>query len=175
MKEANAFVFLGVSGALVPAGMRRAICWLVQNGYVHSVVSTGAQLFHDLHETLGYKNYQGRPDEDDTALRDLRIDRMYDVFASEIEFQSIDQWVAAVADRAYPSEATVVSTPEFIALLGKEAIARNTGVDGIVTTCYQHQVPIFSPALAIAPSVSPWRSAKRRESTDDCSSISSVT
>ncbi|HWE60416.1 MAG TPA: deoxyhypusine synthase family protein [Chloroflexota bacterium] len=146
MKASNAFVFLGISGALVPAGMREAICWLVANEYVHCVVSTGAQLFHDLHETLGYKNYQGRPDEDDTRLRELRIDRMYDIYASELEFQTIDQWVAALADRAYPTE-TVVGTPEFFRLLGREAIARNTGVEGIITTCYRKNVPIFSPAL----------------------------
>ena len=146
MKDANAFVFLGISGALVPAGMREAISWLIANNYVHCVVSTGAQLFHDLHETLGFKNYQGRPDEDDTVLRDLRIDRMYDIYASELEFQSIDQWVASVADRAYPTE-TVVRTPEFLDLLGREAIARNTGVEGIVTTCQRHGVPIYVPAL----------------------------
>jgi deoxyhypusine synthase len=146
MKEANAFVFLGISGALVPAGMREAISWLIANRYVHCVVSTGAQLFHDLHETFGYKNYQGRPDEDDTRLRELRVDRMYDIYASELEFQSIDDWVAALADQHYPSE-TVVRTPEFFRLLGQEAVARNTGVDGIVTSCYRHDVPIFSPAL----------------------------
>jgi deoxyhypusine synthase len=54
MRAEHAFVFLGISGALVPAGMREAVSWLVANGYVHCVVSTGAQLFHDLHETLGY-------------------------------------------------------------------------------------------------------------------------
>jgi deoxyhypusine synthase len=146
MREANAFVFLGISGALVPAGMREAICWLIANRYVHCVVSTGAQLFHDLHETLGYKNYQGRPDGDDTALRELRIDRMYDIYASELEFQSIDQWVAAVADRLYPTE-TVVRTPQFFEMLGREARARGISVEGIVTTCQQMGVPIFSPAL----------------------------
>lgn len=146
MKEANAFVFLGISGALIPAGMREAIGWLIANGYVHCVVSTGAQLFHDLHETLGYKNYQGRSDGDDTVLRELRIDRMYDIYASELEFQTVDQWVAAVADRHYTSE-TVVRTPDFFDLLGREAIARDTGVEGIVTTCRRHRVPIYSPAL----------------------------
>lgn len=146
MKEAKAFTFLGISGALVPAGMREAISWLVANGYVHCVVSTGAQLFHDLHETLGYKNYQGRADGDDSALRELRIDRMYDIYASELEFQSIDEWVVALADRAYPEGATL-RTPEFFEMIGREAIARNSGVEGIVTTCQRHGVPIFSPAL----------------------------
>ena len=146
MHDAGAFVFLGISGALVPAGMREAISWLIANSYVHAVVSTGAQLFHDLHETVGFKNYQGRPDEDDTTLRELRIDRMYDIYASEIEFQSIDQWVAEVADRAYPNE-TVVRTPEFFEMLGRAARERGVVVEGIVTTCQRMGVPLFSPAL----------------------------
>jgi deoxyhypusine synthase len=146
MRDAGAFIFLGISGALVPAGMRKAICWLVENGYTHCVVSTGAQLFHDLHETLGFHNYQGRPDEDDSLLRSLRVDRMYDVYASELEFQTVDQWIAAVADQAYVQE-TTVTTPEFLALLGREARAKQTGVEGIVTTCARAQVPIFCPAL----------------------------
>lgn len=146
MHDAGAFVFLGISGALVPAGMRTAISWLVTNGYVQCVVSTGAQLFHDLHETLGFHNYQGRLDEDDSRLRALRVDRMYDVLASEMEFQTVDAWVAAVADQAYPQE-TILTTPEFLALLGREALAKHTGVDGIVTTCARTGVPIFCPAL----------------------------
>src|SRR5579871_5549722 len=146
MHDEGASVFLGISGALVPAGMREALCWLIANRYVHCVVSTGAQLFHDLHETFGFHNFQGRPDPDDTLLRELRIDRMYDVYASELEFQSIDQWTAAVADRAYPSE-TVVRTPEFFALLGRAARERGIAAEGIVTTCERLGVPIFSPAL----------------------------
>jgi deoxyhypusine synthase len=146
MHDAGAFVFLGISGALVPAGMREAISWLIANSYVHCVVSTGAQLFHDLHETLGFKNYQGRPDENDTLLRELRVDRMYDIYASELEFQSIDQWVAAVADRVYTTE-TVVRTPEFFLTLARAARERGIAVEGIVTTAERLGVPIFSPAL----------------------------
>lgn len=146
MHDAGAFVFLGISGALVPAGMREAICWLITNHYVHCVVSTGAQLFHDLHETFGHHNFQGRPDEDDSTLRELRIDRMYDIYASELEFRTIDQWVAAVADRRYPQE-TVVRTPEFFDMLGQEARARGIAAEGIVTTCQKTGVPIYSPAL----------------------------
>src|SRR5437588_6998065 len=99
MHRSGAFVFLGISGALVPAGMRLAIKWLIDNSYVHCVVSTGAQLFHDMHESLGYANYQGSPHHDDTQLRELGIDRMYDIFASEQEFRTVARFIMDVVDR----------------------------------------------------------------------------
>jgi deoxyhypusine synthase len=71
---------------------------------------------------------------------------MYDVYASELEFDTIEEWVIAVADRVYPHE-TVVRTPHFFQMLGLEARARGIAVEGIVTTCQRMGVPIYSPAL----------------------------
>ena len=58
MLEDNSTVLMGLSGALVAAGMRRLISYLIKNHFVDVVVSTGANLFHDLHETLGRYHYQ---------------------------------------------------------------------------------------------------------------------
>jgi len=52
MLQDNSTVFLGLSGSLVSAGMRRLIAYLIKNHYVDVLVATGANLFHDLHETL---------------------------------------------------------------------------------------------------------------------------
>lgn len=145
MHRAGAFVFLGISGALVPAGMRLAIKWLIDSGYVHCVVSTGAQLFHDMHESLGYANYQGSAHQDDTELRELGIDRMYDIYASEQEFRTVDAFIMDVADRHFTTE-RIVRTPEFLDVLGQEIVARN-GDNGIVTACHTHGIPLFVPAL----------------------------
>jgi len=61
MLEDNSTVLMGLSGALVAAGMRRLISYLIKNHFVDVVVSTGANLFHDLHETLGRYHYQAPP------------------------------------------------------------------------------------------------------------------
>ena len=45
--------FLGVSGALVPAGMRTLLAELIRDRYVDVVVTTGANLVHDIIEALG--------------------------------------------------------------------------------------------------------------------------
>ena len=60
MLSDNSTVFMGLSGALIAGGMRRLISYLIKNHYVDVVVSTGANLFHDLHETLGRYHFQTR-------------------------------------------------------------------------------------------------------------------
>ena len=62
-------IFLGLAGALVPAGMRQVFVYLIQNRLIDCLVSTGANLFHDIHETLGYNHWQGSSVVDDLALR----------------------------------------------------------------------------------------------------------
>ncbi|MCP5119394.1 MAG: hypothetical protein GY953_51995 [bacterium] len=58
----NCIVMMGMSGAMVPAGMRKLVVRMIENRLIDVLVSTGANFFHDLHETMGYKHYQGSPD-----------------------------------------------------------------------------------------------------------------
>src|SRR5262245_66556170 len=46
MLEDNSTVVMGLSGALVAAGMRRLISYLITNYVVVEVVSTGVNVFH---------------------------------------------------------------------------------------------------------------------------------
>jgi len=59
LKEKNMTVFMGLSGAMVPAGMRRVISYMIREKMIDCLVSTGANLFHDSHEALGKKHYVG--------------------------------------------------------------------------------------------------------------------
>src|SRR3989338_2101693 len=58
-------IFFGLAGAMVPAGMRGIIAYLIKNRYIDCLVSTGANLFHDCHETLGRFHFQGSHEVDD--------------------------------------------------------------------------------------------------------------
>ena len=55
-------IFLGLAGAMVPAGMRPVITYLIENRLIDCLVSTGANLFHDLYECLGKRHWQGSPE-----------------------------------------------------------------------------------------------------------------
>ena len=53
-------VWLGLAGAMVPAGMRKVIVELMERKLIDVIVSTGANLYHDLFETVGEFHYIGR-------------------------------------------------------------------------------------------------------------------
>ena len=123
---------------------RLTVAHLIANRYVDCLVSTGANLYHDLHETRGQHHYLGSPHADDAALAEDRIDRVYDTYASEEEFCSNDNWIA---DFAVTLETRPYTTREFLHLLGGH-LWKTTGRDGILTAAYRANVPIFCPAIA---------------------------
>jgi len=144
MLEDDVTIFLGMAGALSAGGLRLIVAHLILNRYVDCLVSTGANLYHDLHETRGQHHYVGSPHADDAALADERIDRVYDTYASEEEFISNDNWIA---DFACTLETRPYTTREFLHLLGGH-LWQTTGRDGILTAAFRAKVPIFCPAIA---------------------------
>ena len=144
MLEDDVTIFLGMAGALSAGGLRLIVAHLIQHRYVDCLVSTGANLYHDLHETRGQRHYVGSPHADDAALAEERIDRVYDTYASEEEFCDNDNWIAAFAATL---ERRPYTTREFLYQLGGH-LWRTTGRDGILTAAFRANVPIFCPAIA---------------------------
>jgi deoxyhypusine synthase len=137
-------LLLGVAGALVPAGMRPVLAYMVEHRLVDCVVSTGANLFHDLYESLGAPHWQHPPDTDDVALGRLRFNRFYDVLAPETDFSAAEEFVVRFirtldGDRPY-------TTREFFAALG-QALLPAAKEEGILTAAARQGVPIYSAAI----------------------------
>jgi deoxyhypusine synthase len=144
MLEDDVTIFLGMAGALSAGGLRLIVAHLIQHRYVDCLVSTGANLYHDLHETRGQRHFLGSPLADDAALAEERIDRVYDTYASEEEFIANDIWIAEFASRL---EHRPYTTRELLYQLGGH-LWQATGRDGILTAAYRANVPIFCPAIA---------------------------
>jgi len=144
MLEADVTIFMGLAGAMIPAGMRQVMVYLIEKRLIDCLVSTGANLFHDLHETLGRPHYQGSADADDRQLAKSKTYRIYDVLASEEEFDSTEQFVTDFSQRLDPDHA--YTTREFFFLLGSE-LAREGGEDGILSAAARANVPIYCPAI----------------------------
>jgi len=70
--------FFGLAGAMVPAGMRLIVKDLIEDGYIDVLVTTGANLVHDLIETWGGHHYRGTSCADDIKLRHHQINRIFD-------------------------------------------------------------------------------------------------
>jgi deoxyhypusine synthase len=71
---------MSISGALTPAGLGcSCIIPLIKAGFVDWIVSTGANLYHDMHFALNFPVHAGSFKFDDTDLRDNDLVRIYDV------------------------------------------------------------------------------------------------
>ena len=146
LKRKNIVIWLGLAGAMVPAGMRKIISYLIQRRMIDVIVSTGANLYHDCFESLGSKHYIGTHLIDDVKLRKQRVDRIYDVFASEQKFYELDKWIERVFSQTlrdyYP-----YSSREVLHLLGKILSKVAKDKNSILVSAYRHGIPIFCPAF----------------------------
>ncbi|HEV2393489.1 MAG TPA: deoxyhypusine synthase [Verrucomicrobiae bacterium] len=80
MLDADVTIGMSISGALTPAGLGcSSIIPLIKAGFVDWIVSTGANLYHDMHFALNYPLHAGSFKFDDTDLRDNDLVRVYDV------------------------------------------------------------------------------------------------
>ena len=144
LADDDVLIFLGVAGALTAGGLRPAIARLIHERAVDCVVSTGANLYHDLHETRGRRHFVGSHRADDRALQAARIDRVYDTYVDEDEFVDNDNWIAGFTRDL---EARPYTTREYLHQLGRR-LWSETGGDGILTAAYRAAVPLFCPAIA---------------------------
>jgi len=139
-------VILTLAGSTSAGGCMKVYADLIKHNMVDAVVATGASIVDmDFFEALGFKHYQGSPDVDDKALRDLYIDRIYDTYIDEEDLQACDKTITEIAN-SLPAKS--YSSREFIHHMG--AYLANGGAkkkDSLVELCYQHDVPIFCPAF----------------------------
>lgn len=135
--------FFGLAGALVPVGMQRIIYDFIKEGYIDILVTTGANLTHDLAEALGYHHLQGNhisPDDiDDSDLYKEEINRIYDIFMPNKVYEGIEEFISKLQIPDY--QMTVSS---FLKFLGKQ-LPQNS--HSILKICEERNVPIFCPAF----------------------------
>jgi len=140
MHDEDVTIFLGLAGAMVPAGLGEFIAYLLRERKVDCLVSTGANLFHDLCEGLGIVHYQGSACADDAYLNECKIDRIYDVFVSEIELHKADNHIANFVKSLDPARR--YSSRELMYMVGKD-LPDTT----ILGAAHKAGVPIFVPAF----------------------------
>jgi deoxyhypusine synthase len=144
MIDDDTTIFLGLAGAMVPAGMRNIIRHVVENRMVDVIVTTGANMFHDVYETLGSPHWQSVPGGMDVELGRRRINRFYDVLAPESDFADAEEFVVSFAQTLPPDQP--MTTREYFQRIG-EALAPMAKEEGILTAAAKAGVPIYSPAI----------------------------
>lgn len=142
-------VTVGVSltGAMTPAGLGvSALAPLMRNGFVDYIISTGANLYHDIHYGLGLNLYSGNPFADDVKLRQEGQVRIYDIIFDYEVLLETDAFIREIL-RAEPFQKRM-GTAEFHYLLGKyvREIEKQRGVQHscLLATAYECGVPVYT-------------------------------
>ncbi|MGH9406020.1 MAG: 1,9-bis(guanidino)-5-aza-nonane synthase [Terriglobia bacterium] len=150
LRDRDCGVILCLAGSLISAGLKLVFVDLIRHNMVDAIVSTGANIVdQDFFEALGFKHYIGaerlRAGMDDSTLRELHIDRIYDTLIDEDELRACDDSVRLIADRL---EARPYSSREFIREMGAWLEREGKSEDSIVLESYRKDVPVFCPAFS---------------------------
>ncbi|MDI7269027.1 MAG: deoxyhypusine synthase [Myxococcota bacterium] len=146
MLAGDGLVILTLAGALTPAGLGAScVVPLLEAGLVDVVISTGANLFHDLHHGLDLRLERGSPFGDDRELRRLRKVRIYDVI---LDFDVLDKtdWFVRDIVAAMPPDA--IGTADLHNRLGRAVLDR-AGTTGradksLLAVAARLDVPVYS-------------------------------
>jgi deoxyhypusine synthase len=144
VRDKNCTVFLTVAGAIVPAGLRTVIADLIRKRRVDVVVSTAANMVHDLIEAFGGHHYKGHWLVDDFTLYKYHIYRIYDIFVTEEDYLKLDAGLSDMFDEiARDNNNQPLATHEFVWEIGKRLKDPNS----IVRAAYETKTPLFLPAI----------------------------
>ena len=144
LPEHDTTIALTMAGALTPAGLGGCVIELMNRGLVDFIVSTGANLYHDLHYALNFTLHRGSPFVNDVELYEEGIIRIYDVlFPSKVLLET-DAYIRDFLVRS--SMNGPVSSAEFHYRLGRDLRDRYPGCEeySVVAAAAAVGVPIYT-------------------------------
>ncbi len=133
------------SGAMTVAKMGKLICTMIEEGWVDTVISTGALMAHGFIESIGLKHYKYEPEKQrDTHLCRMGLNRVYDTLEPEVNFLQAEDVVEAVMEEI--SQEEHLSSHHLCRVIGSY-LSRNYEGSGILKSAFEHQVPVYIPAF----------------------------
>ena len=144
LPENDTTIGLTIAGALTPAGLGGCVIELMDRGLVDFIISTGANLYHDLHYALNFTLHRGSPFLDDVELYEQGIIRIYDVLFPATVLLETDKYIREFLIRARLEGP--MATSELHYRLGLDLIAQNPGCEeySVLARAAATGVPIYT-------------------------------
>ena len=135
---------LTMAGAMTPAGLGGCVIELMDRGLVDFIISTGANLYHDLHYALNFTLRRGSPFLNDVELYEEGIIRIYDVLFPATVLLETDAYIRDFIVRSGLNEP--VATSEFHYRLGRDLLERFPGCEehSVVARAALTGVPLYT-------------------------------
>jgi deoxyhypusine synthase len=151
-KDESCVVGLSMGGALTPAGLgESSLIPLMKAHLVDWIVSTGANLYHDLHALLGFEMKMGSDCWDDPELKKQGIIRIHNVvFDQDALFQTdkfLREFFLALPGAVRGER---VSSSHVCRLLGEKLLSVNKSASqrSVLAAAAEEGIPIFCPAIS---------------------------
>jgi deoxyhypusine synthase len=141
--DSEYFTFLSMSGPMVPGGLRKVVSQLVESGKIDAIVTSGANIVHDLVEAYGGAHYRVPTGKDDYELRKAGMGRIADIYVKEEDFEKFEKGIYVFLDGLPEEKMTTLAPTEFLRELG---LAQKDD-SSILKQAALQNVPIFSPGL----------------------------
>jgi len=141
IRDNETTTFLGLAGALIPGGMRNIIRIMIEKHLIDCIITTGANLSHDILETLGPSHYHGMEHISDEELKRMEISRIFSTLIPQEAFIKFEDMVQKILD-LIPNEK--LSSRQFIYELGRQI----EDPKSFIRAAFKEQIPIFSPSFA---------------------------
>jgi deoxyhypusine synthase len=140
-------IWLTIAGAYIPFGLGGTLRTLIEQRFVDFIVTTPAQVTHDLTEVRGLHHYHGSPHVDDNQLQRLDVNRYWNTYGDENELNANEDVIAEFA--ATLSDARAYTPSEYFYRLGEWLPrSRHGRADGMITAAARAGIPIFCPSPA---------------------------
>ena len=88
-------LFMSMAGPMVPGGMRNIIADMIKNDYIDVLITSGANITHDLLEAFGGRHYRDLGNNDE-ELNDAGIGRIADVYAKSDDFEVFESEITRI-------------------------------------------------------------------------------
>ncbi len=165
IEDRDCTIFLAFTANLLATGLRSVIAYMIKQGYVDVIVTTGGSIDHDIARSCGGVYYHGKFQYDDSMLRELNIHRLGNVLVPMESYGVvIEKFTLKVLD-ILCKEKEKWTVSELLYKIGKYLNDENS----ILYQAHKRKVPIFSPGVvdsAFGTNLMVFRDLQRTRSKD---------
>jgi deoxyhypusine synthase len=140
-------IFLSVAGPMVPGGLRNVIADMIRKRQISTLITSGANLTHDMVEAFGGRHYKDLG-FDDEELNDAGIGRIADVYTQSGDFEVFEERITEmleIIEKKYdnPKDKNIISIEKLLYEFGMLIDDENS----ILYLAAHNGVNIFAPGL----------------------------
>jgi len=134
---------LSIAGPIVPGGLRSVLVDLVEKNLINAIVTTGANVTHDMLEGLGHRHIVGSETDDDEILRRKGLSRIYDLLVKQKSIEHLERSTRNMLDRIPLGDRRNIATFELLWHFGSQLNDKGS----LLAVASKKRTPIFCPGI----------------------------